>query len=131
MKPQASHGRDTVRINSLALTLNGSDIEAHSVAPFLVRVKWSYEPEIRPSWDEPGCPEYFAIDSVYAYGQDVLFLTEEGILITIKPHIELLDVLTKHHLSLIEEALRESWEADNDAMAESLNDSQRDYEWGI
>jgi hypothetical protein len=114
-----------VLINFLSLSVNGDHNEAHSLAPFLVRAKWSYEPELRPLEDDPGAPEWFAFDTLYTY-QDTFFATEDGVLVTIKPHTDLLAILTDKQLSVIEDALRATWEDEANGYEPML-----DYEYGI
>lgn len=105
---QTSHGRDTVEIKHFSITVNGTEIEAHNVAPFLLRAKWSYEPEIRQTWEEPGCPEWFHFDGLYAY-ETSLFVTECGVVVTISPSVDLLQILDDRQLSIVQEAVMEEW----------------------
>lgn len=121
---QVNHGRDTVQINHMSVTVNGDDIEAHNIAPFLVRAKWSYEPAIRGGgWDEPDSPEWFAFDGLYIYDADAVFVTEDGVIVKIPQHVELTNVLNEGQLSLIECELRAGWVRDAEDAEE---DSHRD-----
>jgi hypothetical protein len=127
----ASHGRNTVEIQHMSLAVNSAHIEAHNIAPFLIRAKWSYEPAIPGNmWDEPSSPEWFAFDGLYAY-HELVFRTEEGVVVTISPAVDLLQVFTQAQLDIVEQALREGWERDAEDMAEHIYDCQQDYEYGI
>lgn len=111
-----SHGRDTIKVKHLSIAVNSSHIEAHAVAPFLVRAKWTFEPSISGiGWDEPPSDEYFMFDTLYVM-QDTFFATEEGVVVLIKPSVDLLTVLTQKQLGIIEEALRDGWEDESEQM---------------
>jgi hypothetical protein len=96
----SSQSRTTVTVPRLALSLNG--VEAINTAPFLVRAKFSYEPELKPLEDDPGAPEWFAFDCLYAY-ENVSFLTGDGVAVLVKPCHDLLMLLTEQQLQIIED----------------------------
>lgn len=124
---QAAQGRETVTINHMSIFVNGDTVEAHSIRPFDVRAKWSYEPFVKgDNWEEPDTPEWFAFDGLYCY-QETFFVTEEGVLVTIPSHVELTNILNKHQLQIIEDVLREGWKRD----AEDSYEPMLDYEYGI
>lgn len=125
---QTNHGRETVTIDHMSIFVNGDTVEAHNVAPFDVRAKWSYEPFVAGNiWDEPDSPEWFAFDGLYIYEADALFMTEDGVIVRIPQHVELTNILTKQQLQLIEDVLRAGWVRD----AEDSYESMLDYEYGI
>lgn len=60
-KLQAGRGKTQVLIHSMSITT--AEEYLHHVVPFWINVEFYYEPELRFTDDEPGCPEYLEIIS--------------------------------------------------------------------
>lgn len=100
-----TQGRITVEIARLGLDIQNT--LAFNEKPFLVRAKYSFEPELRPLEDDPGCPEWFAFDTLYCC-QDTEFVTECGLVVIVKPRVDLLEVLDLGQLYNIEDIVRKA-----------------------
>lgn len=107
---EATQIRITISVPSLTIGV-GTD-KATNVAPFLVKAKASYEPEILPLEDDPGCPEWFAFDTLYVLQETHLF-TKDGVCVTVQPHSDLMLLLTETQLEIIEGIVLHSFKGDN------------------
>lgn len=125
----SSQFRTTVEVPSLTIRV-GTD-EAHSVCPFLVRAKFSWEPEIRAnSWDEPDCDEWFAFDGLYCYSPETFFATKDGVIVSVKCSCDLLLLLDEQQLEYIEKIVMDEMR-DEDEPDVDLYEPLLDYEYGI
>lgn len=122
----SSQFRATVEVPSLTIRV-GLD-EAHSVCPFLVRAKFSYEPELRPLEDDPGAPEWFAFDGLYCYWDQTYFATSDGVVVTVKSSCDLLLLLTEAQLETIEKIVMREMRDEHEP---DVYDPMLDYEHGI
>lgn len=102
------HGRDTFTVEHLRLHINGSEIAVENTAPFLVRGKYYYEPEIGGNiWDEPNSLEWWEWQTLYAY-EDVLMIGPGGVVLTITPACDLLELLSEAQLDQLFMALKQA-----------------------
>lgn len=97
--PTTYQGRCTVKIPQLSIKVGG--LLATNAMPFLVRAKWSFEPFLAPLEDDPGAPEWFAFDGLYAL-DPVLFFAEGNVVLTIGSAADLLMLLDKSQLEVVE-----------------------------
>lgn len=90
--PQYGSGTVDTFFPNLSFHLNGREARVDFTQKVPVRVSYEYELEIKPTEDEPGCPEYFAVNSILLL--DNITACKDAIFISIASGTNLDDLIS-------------------------------------